>query len=217
MPAGGAWQAPIKITGETDELDQPKNAGEPGIAVDSQGDAVAVWAWEFGSPVIQAAFRLAGGAWQTPVSISEEGGSSPQVAFDGHGNALAVWERNGDIVQSAFKPAGGTWQAPVNLSDKTHGAYDPQVAFDGQGDAVTVWNSENGIEAAGYVAAGVRLNDLSIPTTGVVGQSVAFSVAPLDVWSVLGETTWSFGDGASSSGTSVTHVYTSPGDRKSVV
>ncbi len=214
MPAGGAWQAPVNITGEADELDQPKDAAEPGIAVDGQGDAVAVWAWEFGSPAIQAAFRPRGSSWQAPVSLSEEGASSPQVSIDGQGNALAVWERSetaNHIVESAFRPASGKWQAPVGLSEEASRALEPQVAFDGQGDAVTVWSGENGIEDAGFVAAGPSLNSLSIPTTGVVGQPLAFSVAPLDVWSVLGETTWSFGDGASSSGTNVTHAYGAAG------
>jgi PKD repeat protein len=90
------------------------------------------------------------------------------------------------------------------------------VAFDEQGDAVAVWDHDNGtsevIESAGYVAAvGPRLNSLSIPTTGVVGEPITLSVSPLDVWSVLGGTSWSFGDGTSAIGTSVTHTYTSAG------
>jgi hypothetical protein len=213
-PVDGAWQAPVNITGAANELDQPENAGEPGIAVDGQGNAIAVWAWEFGSPVIQAAFRPAGGAWQAPVNISEKGASSPQVAFNGQGDALAIWEDydgGNYIVQSAFRPAGGAWQTPVALSDEAHGAYDTQIAVDGQGDAVAAWTGEDGIQGAGYVAAGPLLNGLSIPTTGIVGQPVSFSVAPFDVWSVLGETSWSFGDGASASGPSVTHAYARAG------
>jgi PKD repeat protein len=37
------------------------------------------------------------------------------------------------------------------------------------------------------------------------------SVAPLDVWSALGDTSWSFGDGAKASDTKVTHTYAAPG------
>ncbi len=209
MPAGGAWQAPVDIIGEADELDQPKEAGEPGIAVDGQGDAVAVWAWTFGNPVIQAAFKTTGGAWQTPVKISAsgEGMSSPQVAFDGQGNALAVWDGGHGVVQAASKPVGRAWQAPVYIG--LGGG--PHVAFDGQGDALAVWNGEHGIQGAGYAAAGPLLNGVSMPTTGVVGQSLTFSVAPLDVWSVLTATSWSFGDSATTSGTSVTHTYSAAG------
>ena len=218
MPAGGTWQSPVSIVGAEDELDQPKGAGAPGIAVDGHGDTVAVWPWEFGGN-IQAAFRPAGGAWQAPLNISafDENARNPRVAFDSQGNAIAVWALQPsvgapEVIQSAFMPAGGTWQAPVDISGED--ASFPEVAFDGQGDAIAVWDSGNGtndeIQSAGYVAAGPRLNSLSIPTTGVVGQPVTFSVASLDVWSVLGETSWSFGDGASATGTGVTHVYTAP-------
>jgi len=206
MSAGGAWQASVDIVGAADEIDQPKGAGNPGIAVDGQGDVVAVWTWAF-SGTVQAAFRPAGGAWQVPVEISGEGAYAPQVAFNGHGDALAVWDGEDGTVQSAFKPVGGAWQAPVDIG---HGG-GPQVAFDGQGDAIAAWIGEGGMQAAGYVATGPVLHNVSIPSEGTVGQSLAFSVSPFDVWSVLGETSWSFGDGASASGMSVTRTYTAAG------
>jgi hypothetical protein len=210
MAAGGAWRSPVDIAGAVDESDQPKNAAEPGLAVDDQGDAVAVWSWAFGAPVVQASFKSAGGAWQPPIDISkpDEDAEDPQVAFDARADALAVWEdREAGVVEAALKPAGGAWQASVELGRGN----EPKVAFDGQGNAVAVWNGHDGIEGAGYAAAGPRLNDLSIPTAGVAGQPLTFSVAPLDVWSVPGETSWSFGDGTSSAGTSVTHVYAAAG------
>jgi len=205
-PARGAWQSPVTIVSEGDEIGQPKGAGNPGIAVDGQGDAIAVWTSSF-SDTVQAAFKSAGGAWQAPVEISGEGAYAPQVAFDGHGDALAIWDGEDGTVQSGSKPAGGAWQAPVDIG---HGG-GPQVAFDEQGDAVAAWVGEHGVEAAGYAATGPALNDVSIPTEGTVGQPLTFSVSPFDVWSISGETSWSFGDGASASGTSVTHTYTTAG------
>jgi streptogramin lyase len=85
------------------------------------------------------------------------------------------------------------------------------------GDAVVAWRSHPNaasflrVHAAAYDAAGPMLNDLSIPSSGTVGQSVTFSVSPLDVWSALGTTKWSFGDGSSATGTSVTHGYAAAG------
>jgi hypothetical protein len=38
------------------------------------------------------------------------------------------------------------------------------------------------------------------------------SVAPLDVWSGLGATSWSFGDGATAGDTRVSHTYAAPGN-----
>jgi hypothetical protein len=212
-PVNDTWQTPVNITAGADELDQPKGAQEPAVAMDAQGDAVAVWAWEFGG-VIQAAFKLANGAWGAPVGLSAfgESASNPDVAFDGQGDALAVWtlkssSGENETIQAAFRPAHGVWQAPEDLSSPLRSAYSPQIALDGQGDALVAWNGEYGIQAAGYVAKGPILNDVSIPAEGAVGQPLGFSVSPLDVWSVLGETNWSFGDGTIASGLSVNHTY----------
>jgi hypothetical protein len=114
-----------------------------------------------------------------------------------------------------MRAAGGAWQAPVDLSAASADARGPQVAVDAQGNAVAVWFRLDAtnyvVQAAGYDAAGPLLRALSIPATGTVGQPLALSVAPLDVWSALGATSWSFGDGASASATSATHAYAAPG------
>ncbi len=212
-PAGGAWQAPVDLSEEVPEGDEPSNreSREPVVAVDEQGNAVVVWGRWFGA---QAAFRPAGGAWQAPVDISAplQTAESPEVAFDARGDAIAIWALQPSpgstrIIQTASKPAGGAWQTPVNIGQGGR----PQVAFDGQGDAVTIWGANGTIQSAGYVAVGPSLNGLSIPTAGTVGRPVSLSVSPLEVWSVLGETNWNFGDGTSATGTSVTHTYTSAG------
>jgi hypothetical protein len=215
MPAGGTWQAPVDLSEAVSEYDEPnhREASEPSVAVDEQGAAIATWGREAG---VQASSRPADGAWEAPVDLSppDESARNPQVAFDGQGNALAVWSlelpSGFSVVQSAFKPSGGTWQAPGDISGQTRGAY-PQIAVDGQSDAVAAWTGGAGIEVAGYAAAGPRLNSLSIPAAGTVSQPVSFSVSPLDVWSLLGETTWSFGDGSTASGTITNHTYTAAG------
>jgi PKD domain len=210
-PAGGEWQAPVDLS-EEDPLEEPY---EPRVAIDEQGDAVVVWSSGYGeSGGVMSAFKPSGDAWQVPVELSPPGtGGYPQVAFDGHGDAIAVW---GDsvTVQSALKPAGGNWQSSADLAGEGSGnTYDsPQVAFDGLGDALVVWgNDRNIIRGSAYVVAGPALNNVAIPAEGTVGQPLTFSVSPFDVWSIPVETSWSFGDGASSSGTSVTHTYTATG------
>jgi hypothetical protein len=159
-------------------------------------------------------------AWLSPVNLSAvgENAEAPQVAVDPQGNAVALWERsNGtnEIIQGAVRPAGGVWQEPVSLSAAGEEAFDPQVTVDPQGNAVAVWERPNGtneiIQGAGYDAAGPLLEGLGIPATGTVGQPLAFAVSPLDVWSALGATSWSFGDGGTASTTSATHAYATAG------
>jgi hypothetical protein len=205
-PAGGEWQVPVDLS-EEDPLEEPY---EPRVAIDEQGDAVVVWSSGYGeSGGVMSAFKPGGGAWRAPVELSPPGTSDgdAQVAFDGQGNALAVWDGEDGTVQSESKPAGGAWQAPVDIG--LGGG--PQVAFDERGDALAAWVGADGIQAAGYVASGPVLNNVSIPAEGTVGQPLTFSVSPLDVWSIPGETSWSFGDGASATGTSVTYAYTAAG------
>jgi hypothetical protein len=223
LPAGGAWQTPVALS------EAGLDAGSPDVALDPQGDAVVTWSAATSaivgshSAVMQAVVRPAGGAWQAPVDISEAGQEvddpqfEPKVAIDPQGNAITVWEGldgEDQVIQSAVRPAAsGDWQAPVDLSASEMQANAAQIAIDSQGNAVSVWalgNGSNSVQAAGY-DAGPLLYGSSIPGTGTVGQSVSFSASPLAVWSALGATSWSFGDGTGASGTSATHVYTAPG------
>ena len=139
-PAGAAssWFSPTDLSAASEETSSPQ------VAVDAQGDAIAVWQAEMGTGiVVQAAVRRAGGTWQAPIKISAAGANDmPQVALDAKGDAVAVWRRfNGTefIVQGAVRRADARWQAPVNLSAAGHSASSPQVAVDPQGNAVAVW------------------------------------------------------------------------------
>jgi hypothetical protein len=220
-PVDGTWQAPVDVSALG-------FAGELHVLFDEQGNATATWTqWSDGflSPrVVQTAVRPANGTWQAPTNLTTGaedlghpvGAQDPVIAVDAQGNALAVWCPGAsgcqdEIIYASYKPAGGIWQPAVDLSGVLDHAYALQIIFDGQGDALVSWASENGIQVASYVAHGPTLNDVSIPATGTVGQPLTFSVSPFDVWSILGETSWSFGDGASASSASVTHTYTAPG------
>ena len=210
-PAGGGWSAAADLS-ETGQ-----SAEEPQVAVNSQGDAAAVWQRFNGtSEIAQGATRPAGGSWSAAVDLSAPGEDArgPQVAVDPQGDAVAVWQRsNGTdrIVQSARHPAGGSWSAAVDLSAPGEDARGPQVAVDPQGDAVAVWDRYSIIQAAVYDATGPQLGSLSIPANGTAGEPLSFSVSPLDLWSALGATSWSFGDGGSASGTAATYAYAAAG------
>jgi PKD domain len=215
-PAGGMWQTPADLSAPGQE------AYVPQLAMDSQGDALALWDLHSGEHrTVQVAMRLAGSAWQQAADLSEpdENAYHPELVMDAQGDAVAAWEveRGRDwTVQSVVRPAGEGWRAPVSVSQITeHGELLPQVAIDSQGDALAAWELYNGtnylIQAAGYQAARPQLGGLVIPSTGTAGQPVDFSVSSLEVWAALGATRWSFGDGGSATGTSVTHTYAAAG------
>lgn len=221
-PAPSAtWGKPVALTNPAIVI-EPANQQ---VAIDAKGEAVVTWSWLIGGihDVVEATEgRTSSSVWQAPVALSAPGADveeAPQVAVNDAGNATVIWERsNGtnEIIEAASgRAASGSWQTPVPLSAAGKEAGEPQVALDGQSNAAAVWRRFDGAdyiaEAAGFDAAGPLLNSLTIPASGTVGQSLAFSVSPFDVWSALGATSWSFGDGTNQAGTSVTHAYGAPG------
>ena len=61
-PAGGGWSAPVDLA---DEEQDPSTQPDPHVAVDANGDAVAVWGYDDdGHESVLTAMRPAGGAWE---------------------------------------------------------------------------------------------------------------------------------------------------------
>ncbi len=216
----GVWAAPVALSAPG------KQAAEPRVALDGSGEAIAVWQSVSGTEnLIETTSRpQATGVWQAPVILSTSPVREPnigefaEVAVDVQGDAVAAWDHsNGSnyVVEATERPAAtGVWQTPAALSAPGLNAYLPWVAVFPQGNAVAAWEVQSAnvtVEATGYDGAGPMLDTLEIPTRAVAGKPVTFSVSPLDPWSSMGTTTWSFGDGASTSGTTVEHTYTGPG------
>ena len=125
------------------------DATRRGIALDAAGNAIAMWTEQIGGrSIVQASFRPRGSAsWGAPVDVAsgylEE---SPQVAFDGAGNATAIWihflNLNGLIegqVESSYRPFGGTWGPPVAISLPSTRLVGCSLAINRAGDTVAVW------------------------------------------------------------------------------
>ncbi|NDE35191.1 MAG: hypothetical protein EB012_10105, partial [Gammaproteobacteria bacterium] len=78
-----------------------KDGSLPQIAIDSNGNAKAVWLEAGTANIIKTAdFDKSTGLWKTPLTISDpsQGANYPQVVFDQSGNALAVFTQyNGSV------------------------------------------------------------------------------------------------------------------------
>src|SRR5262245_21798475 len=131
--ASGTWGAPVVLsTGYV-------RAG-PSLAVTPGGDAFAVWVE--GSAVLAAHGNLAGGTWETPITLSQNAGVGASVAVNAAGDAVAVWtlgDRPG--IGAAARPAGGSWGSAVLMNDSSplNGVTAPSVALAADGTAVAVW------------------------------------------------------------------------------
>ncbi len=126
---------------------KPGQKYDPAIAVDDNGNAMAVWVDSLdGHFDTYAAYRPAGGAWNTNVRVNEDPGSllswsPPAIAMDGNGNAYAIWNQPvGHHIYMAYRPVGGTWGTNTMINDDI-GAYRqaPAIAVDKNGNAYAVW------------------------------------------------------------------------------
>ncbi|MBN8866734.1 MAG: hypothetical protein J0H98_04210 [Solirubrobacterales bacterium] len=166
----GPWVLPAGNLSATGQ-----NAQAPQVAVAADGTATVVWYRFDGSDnIIQAATRPPGGAFGTPVDLSEagEGAHAPQIAVAPDGTVTAVWVRSDgskDIVQAATRPPGGAFGAPVNISAGGQYAQAPQVAVAADGTATVIWVRSNG--ANDIVQAATR------PPGGAFGAPVDLSAA----------------------------------------
>jgi hypothetical protein len=179
---GGVWQPPLYIS-------PPGESIFPAVAVDPQGDALAVWRSNLPtSGVIDAAFRpAANGIWQVPVAISASGeeGALARVAFDSQGDAFAVWQReenredeaDGRVMASMRPAASGSWQAPVRISPANQEAGGASLAVDPRGDAIALWTAGRVLQAAarpaqsGVWQAPVDLSEANPPANLAPGDA----------------------------------------------
>jgi uncharacterized repeat protein (TIGR01451 family) len=170
-PTGSeTWSTPVNLSVAG------QNATLPQVAIDPNGDAVAVWLLSNGTTTtVQTASRPTGGSWSSPTDLSESGqnAAQAQVAIDRAGDVIAIWERsNGTntIIQAASRPAGGAWSVPENLSAAGQSATGPQVAVNGGGDTIAVWTRSNGtnliVQVTDRLAAGSWSTPIDLSETG---------------------------------------------------
>lgn len=182
------WTTPVNLTPTT----SGNYAYNPQVAVDPQGNAVAVW--EFTDTIIdvvQAATLPFGATTWIPASASLSSPDAvkafqPQVAVDCAGNAVAVWIFKKDntapeVIQAATLLAGtNTWiPASADLSSNPSGnALEPQVAMNCHGNAVAIWrildlsNNTSSIQASTFSFASQTWTPTSdlVPKAGIVAS-----------------------------------------------
>ena len=126
-------------------LGDGQNSKNPQVAVDNNGNAVAVWEeWEVGSDhwSIYSA-RYSSGAWGAAKLIDNGAypAHNPEVAMDGKGTAIAVWEQFDGAYFSIYSArySAGHWGTPKMIDTGVGDSYYPQIAMDDHGNAVAVW------------------------------------------------------------------------------
>lgn len=164
------WSTPVDVSplGFNSSVSQ--------IAVDLDGNAVAVWA-TFNGPMstIQSSTLPFSGVWTTPVVLSNSQFSAnlPQVGVDGAGNAVSIWEyyASDTIIQSSTLAFGtAAWSTPTDLSIAGENSDTTQVSVNADGTAVVVWRRFNG---SNYIVQSTWANIAIAPPASAFGQQIA--------------------------------------------
>ena len=168
---GSGWQTAGLIgTGDGNALSSQ-------VAVDEDGNAIAVWYQYDGTRAnINANRYVSGSGWQTAELIETDNAGSaafPQVAIGQDGNGLAVWYQSDGTRYNIWANryvSGSGWQtAELIETDNAGSAYNPQVAIGQDGNALAVWYQADGtwnniyankyISGSGWQTAGLIETD----------------------------------------------------------
>jgi hypothetical protein len=134
------------------ETDDAGNAREPQVALDPNGNAVAVWRQSDGTHdnIWANRFTPSAGWGAAELIETDDTGDAerPRVALDPDGNAIAV-RSQGDgtrdnIWANRFTSSAGWSAAELIEIDDAGDAREPQVALDPNGYAVAVWRQSDG-------------------------------------------------------------------------
>jgi len=149
--ASGQWEVASLIESSAEDANAPQ------IAVDANGNFVAVWRGYDG--VVHSRYNLwanryvAGAGWGSAALISNNttdpaatsdalvsrNADTPHVAMDAAGNALAVWAQNNSIYANRYAVGAGWGAVQLIESDVNWTAASPRIAMTANGRAYAVW------------------------------------------------------------------------------
>jgi hypothetical protein len=214
-PAGG-WE-------ESGNLATAAASVGPQIAVNSAGTALLVWQ-QTSATSIQAKLGSTGSRiWGPTETVNDAGADVPVVALGDDGRAAVAWERQVSasnwVGQARIREPGsaGLWGDIHNLTPGHANFTQPSVSTDGRGDFATVsgvyfdTSNTRRLLLSFYDAAPPTISAPAISGTLLAGDPVTLAVTPGDTWSTVGTPAWTFGDGGTGSGSSVTHAYATAG------
>ncbi|OZG71566.1 hypothetical protein BTA51_19990 [Hahella sp. CCB-MM4] len=180
-----SWEGPVLIEDGRGLADIPQ------IALDNNGNAMAVWYQNSGAQVDIYAnyYSAADNSWGTATLIeTDDRGEAdyPEVAFDSNGNAFAVWHQTdgtrNSIYANQFSVADKTWGTAtlIELDDTSDAKY-PQLAIDADGNVMAIWQQSDGarvnIYANRYSSEDSSWGDVALVETDDTGNAQSPQIA----------------------------------------
>ncbi|MEH6472584.1 MAG: Ig-like domain-containing protein [Halopseudomonas sp.] len=165
---------------------QSNDAGNPGIALAANGDAIAVWEQQDGVLVNIWAntYSADSSSWGTEVLIdSEDLGDAhdPKVVVDDNGNATVVWQQHDgtreNIWASHYSASSASWGSAALIENQDSGSAErPEIAMDVNGNAMVILAIGSDLWANYYNANGSWSGEINIDNDNqyINSPSVAF-------------------------------------------
>ncbi len=215
----GSWSTLKTLSNE------PNTSSQPQISSTHSGKAVAAWLQisSSGKKRATAAVKAAGSSsWGGPITLSYSGLSVKQVRpiVSATGVPIVVWQEsdysNLRIEGTRRDEDSGLWWQPKSISPEGVDAADPQLSGDSFGNVAAIWTQDGDsgktvIDTATFDATGPSKLNVKVPTTGVVGEELEFSVNPFDLWSPILKVLWTPEYGVEKTGKTVNHTYSKVG------
>jgi hypothetical protein len=153
--ASAQWNAPTLLETETGTALAPK------VAMDSAGNAIAIWQQQFGSnryDIVANRYSVVSDSWAAATLIETANigtADSARIAVDNSGNALAAWSyfdgTQTSIMANRYLSQSNTWGTAEFLeSDNNGAAHGVSLAVDSAGDGLAVWAQVEGLQYVIY-------------------------------------------------------------------
>jgi hypothetical protein len=208
-PAGGVF-TPVQLA---------SSEADGTVGVDAAGDAVVmVEKLSLSGSTIQYAVRPPGGSFGALQDVVPGGSfASANLTVAPDGTVFAeLFPPGSSGFDAAVRPPGGSFGSPMPVAGP--GATFPSFAVTPGDDLLASWvldsDGDHTLDSVfvGGLDSGTppELSSVSVPSAALLGAAGTFSAQAADAMGVRG-VHWSFGDGASSDGESVSHAYSSTG------
>lgn len=142
--SGATWTSPVDVSNPADSVNTTKS---PGIGVDAEGNAFAVWSSiESSQNLIKASrFDVITQTWSTPETIGSNSSTNPDIFVTPDGKVIAVWQNSTATIYSNFFD-GSSWlgEQIIDTNITYQSQFYPKVTADEQGNAYAVWQVQGG-------------------------------------------------------------------------
>jgi hypothetical protein len=150
------WGSATRIDGSDEDA-----ALDPQIAVDSNGNGLAVWSQSDGARhSIWSNRYVPTTGWAAAEQVQSEDQESavkPEIAVSSSGEVMAVWEQSdgegASIWANRYVPTAGWATAEPIEARYGASAHDPQIAVDPAGNAIAVWVREDELRSNRFTPA----------------------------------------------------------------